>query len=306
MNSIDPMLGSPASIRTAAAKHDSRAATMSTQHAALARTIGGITDSEWSGSSKAAFLSTVDSLEPSFGRIRNLVDDVAETLRSYADDVEAIQDEAASVRAAQSNAADERERVTARRSRLARVVTGDDAVESDEISLRRAESGLAVLNTTDVQLSASWEALVLRRIALDASTAQVLAGSGAVGIVTISATGLGGMSDSEFLAWLGKLGPDQIAALAGDEDVAKRLAAMTDPEAVAGWWNALGGEFGKDSKDGSSAAQEAIIAAFPAVIGNLNGVLRDGRKDVRFAYLDAGTTSLENAAIATIDPKALE
>lgn len=272
MTAVDPTLGSPAEIRAAAKLHEKRSSTVTSQRSALARTIGGITDAEWTGAARASFGSTADSIEPSFGRIGSLLDSVAETLRTYADQVQAIQDEAARIRSAQASAADERERLSTKRTRLTKLVASDDAVESDTVSLRHTQNDLAALTTTDTQLASAWDALVQRRSQLDSSTADALSASDAVGIVSVSASDLSSMTDAQLLAWLGKLGPDQIAALAGDEDVADRLAGMTDPKAVAAWWDGLGGEYGKGSKADHSAAQDALIAAFPAVIGNLNGV----------------------------------
>jgi WXG100 family type VII secretion target len=272
MSALDPTRGSPAGIRAAARLHDERATSVTDQRSALAKTIGGISDAEWSGTAQVSFVTTADSIEPSFGRIASLLDSVADTLRSYADGVEAIQDEAARIRSAQASAADERERLTAKRTRLTNLVASDDAVEADTVSLHRTRNDLEALTTTDTQLASTWDALVQRRAQLDASTADALNRSDAVGVIALSATDLSAMTDAQFLAWLGRLGPDQVAALAGDDDIAERLAGMTDPKAVAAWWEGLGGEFGKGSSDEHSSMQDAFIAAFPSVIGNLNGV----------------------------------
>lgn len=272
MSAIDPTLGSPAEIRAAAKLHEKRSSIVMSQRSALGRTIGGINDAEWTGAARASFGSTVDSIEPSFGRIGSLLDSVAKTLRTYADEVQAIQDEAARIRSALASAASERERLSTKRTRLTNLVASDDAVESDAVSLRHTQNDLDALTTTDTQLASAWDALVQRRSQLDTSTAEALTAGDSVGVVSVSATGLSSMTDTQLLAWLGKLGPDQIAALAGDEDLADRLASMTDPKTVAAWWEGLGGEFGKGTKDSHSAAQDALIAAFPAVIGNLNGV----------------------------------
>lgn len=80
------------------------------------------------------------------------------------------------------------------------------------------------------------------------------------------------MSDAEFLKWLSALTPDEIRALGSDQTIADRLAAMDDPEQVAAWWEAAGGDSGRGSADDFSVTQDALVAAFPAVLGNLNGV----------------------------------
>jgi uncharacterized protein YukE len=268
----DPTRGAPASIRATSRQHEARAQVLRDEQTRLERTAGGLSAGEWSGSAKRRFTSAAETLGPSYSRTASLIEHVAQTLSRYADEVERIQDEAARIRSAQDSAASDRERLVTNRSRLNESVDAGTDVESDHVMLRRVSHALTQQDDEDAQLSTRWDELVAERTRLDDRTAAELSGIESVGIVAAQAHSVGRMSDLQVLSWLSSLKPDQLLALRDDPAIADRLASVSDPEMIADWWSSAGGAHERGSSDEHSPEQDALIAAFPAVIGNLNGV----------------------------------
>lgn len=299
----DPSRGAPASIRATARHHEARAQVLRDEQTRLERTAAGLSASEWSGSARQRFTSAAETLGPSYARTAALIEHLAETLSRYADEVERIQDEAARIRSAQDSAAKERDQLVTDRSRLTESVDAGTDVEADHVMLRGVTEALMQQDTVDAQLSTRWEELIAERTRLDDGTAAKLSDVQSVGIVAVRARSVGRMSDRQLLSWLSSLTPDQIVALRGDPAIADRLDAVSDPELIVDWWSSMGGSHERGSSDGHSSQQDALIAAFPAVIGNLNGVAywaRDRANRKQLTTLIASASGVDLAAYKNI------
>lgn len=299
----DPTRGAPASIRLTARRHEARAQALRDEQTRLERAAEGLSTGEWSGSAKQRFTSAAGTLGPSYSRTALLVEHVAETLSRYADEVERIQDEAARIRSAQDSAAADRDRLITNRSQLNASVDAGTDVEADHVLLRRVTDALTQQDAVDSQLSTRWNELVAERTRLDDSTAAELDDVDSVGVVAVQAHSVSRMSDRQLLNWLGSLTPDQLLALRGDPAIADRLGSVSDPELIADWWSSAGGPHERGSSDGHSSEQDALIAAFPAVIGNLNGVAywaRDRANRIQLTTLIGSASGVDLAAYKNI------
>ena len=220
---------------------------------------------EWQGASKDRFTATVGTIPPAAHRVIGRIDAAIDVLDTYADTVRWIQDDAERVRAALLTNAMESAANTVALSTANTVASADDATEADGRRARRLQSDAQDLAATASRLQAEWDALVDRRAAADRAAASRLSGGDVLGVAPSSASALGSKSDAAFLAAIADMPPEVLAAQ--DESVAERLAGMP-PAVVQAWWDGLGG---RGSAGEHSAAQDALITALPAVIGNLNG-----------------------------------
>lgn len=299
----DPTRGAPASIRSAARQHEARARVVREEQTRLARTTGSLSAGEWSGSARERFASLSEALRPSYSRTAFLMEHVAETLSRYADEVERIQDEAARIRSAQDSAATDRHRLVADRARLHESVDAGTDVEADHVRLLRVTDALMQQDAVDSRLATRWGELVAERTRLDESTAAKLSDVESVGDVAVRAHSVGQMSDRQLLTWLDSLTPDQLVTLRDDPSIADRLRSISDPELIADWWASAGGSHEGGSGDGHSPEQDALIAAFPAVIGNLNGVAywaRDKANRKQLTMLIESASGVDLAAYKNI------
>ncbi|MBT2503125.1 alpha/beta hydrolase [Curtobacterium sp. ISL-83] len=254
----DPTAGDPSGIRRIARLHTQhsdavRAGSRHIVSAAEAASTG------WAGKAQQQFVAKAATVPASAQRIAARLDAAATALDAYAREVEQIQDEAQRLRTAQKNAADDAAENARAIHDATLTVQSSDAVESDTVRLQQLENGAAGLAGLAGRLSAQWDELVTRRAAADRRAASALENPSVVGKL-VSARTVAAMSDGQFLTWLGTLEKESIAALKNDPRIANRLAGM-DAKDVASWWRGLSGE-----------AKDALIAALPAVIGNLNGV----------------------------------
>jgi uncharacterized protein YukE len=263
----DPTAGDPASIRAIAATLQRQAGEIRTAASRVQRQADAVSAGEWTGKSRAPFVHAAADVSTGGERVATQVDQVATELTTYAARVEQIQDEARTIKAAQAR--NQHDAVTNSRST-------QKLQDSHAVDVAAQLGGLAVeaasLTASKRALNQSWDDLVARRKAADAATASKLRSSDSIGAFSVSASSISGMSDSQFLTFLAGLRPEEVAAFAGNSTIADRLAGLKDPEAVAKWWSGLGGEHGKGTAGEHSAAQDAFVAAFPAAVGNLNGV----------------------------------
>lgn len=265
MTAADPLAGDPAAIRALARRLSERSESVEHGLSKLERAVGHTHDG-WAGAAADRFVSSVEALEPGGRRIVSRIESASEVLTSYARTVDDIQREAERVRAAQASNADEIASNARAVHRASRVAESSDAVESDHVALQHLQAGAQQLATLQAGFDAQWQELVTRRAAADRAAAEGLADREVVGRALATASSLASMSDAAFLAAIAKLPADELATL-GD-GVEDRLANMPADQ-VAAWWDSMGG---RGSADEHSAVQEALITAFPAVIGNLNGV----------------------------------
>ncbi|MDR6171136.1 alpha/beta hydrolase [Curtobacterium sp. SORGH_AS_0776] len=221
---------------------------------------------DWRGASKDRFSVTVGTVPRAARRIIGRLDAAIDVLDTYADDVRAIQDEAERIRAAQMTNAMEVAANTVSLSAAVVAAAGKDATEADGRRARRLRSDADDLAATASRLQAEWDALVERRATADRAASAGLSATDVLGVAPSYSGTLGRMSDADFLAAVAAMPPEVLAAQ--DPSVADRLAGMP-PETVQAWWDGLGG---RGTAGEHSAAQDALITASPAVIGNLIGV----------------------------------
>lgn len=267
MMAVDPTVGSPAGIRSIAAALQQDASDIRAASSLVTSHAGSISDAVWTGSAKSSFVSSAGDVTASAERTAAHLDATVSTLLAYATRVEGIQREADVIRTQQRHNADELVRNSKRADKLAKADTGTDVAQLSTLGAEQA-----ALQVTRAALERSWQDLIARRTAADMDAASKLGATDVVGAVPLSTTRIAAMSGADLLAFLRGLHPEEISALAGDRTIARALAAMDDTRAVARWWEELGGDQGKGSYDEHSAAQDALLAAFPAAMGNLNGV----------------------------------
>ncbi len=293
----DPTSGDPASIRAIAATLQRRAGEIRTAAGRVQRQAEAVSAGEWTGKSRTPFVHAAADVSTGGERVATQVDQVATVLTTYAARVEQIQDEARTIKAAQAR--NQHDAVTNSRST-------QKLQDSHAVDVAAQLGGLAVeaasLTASKRTLDQSWDDLVARRKAADAETASKLRSSDAIGAFSASTSSISGMSDSRFLTFLAGLRPEEVAAFAGNTTIAARLAGLKDPDAVAKWWSGLGGEHGKGTAGEHTVAQAAFITAFPAAVGNLNGVAYWARDVANRSELarqkqasDDRLTDLENA-----------
>lgn len=254
----DPTTGDPAGIRRIARLHE-RHADGVRAGARLVATAAETASTGWAGRAQERFLAVAAAVQSSAHRSASRLDAAATTLQDYAREVEQIQDEAHRVATARQTVADDAA-ANARAIRDAsETARSADAVESDTVHLHRLQDTAADLAGAQGRLGVQWEELVTRRAAADRRAASALAASEVVGELR-SAAAITAMTDERFLAWLGTLDEETVAAAVDDPNVGIRLAGM-DATDVAAWWTGV-----------SRASKDALIATLPTVIGNLDGV----------------------------------
>ncbi|MFJ4297602.1 alpha/beta hydrolase [Curtobacterium sp. NPDC089689] len=260
----DPFAGDPRAVKklsTALADHQDDIRRGATK---VARTADDAAD--WTGASKDRFAATVGTIPPAAQRIIGRLDAAIDVLDTYADAVQQMQDEAERIRASQLTTAIDSAANVVALSSATTAASAKDATEADGRRAQRLQSDADDLAATAERLQGEWDALVERRAAADRAAASGLSDTDVLGIAPSYAGSLGAMSDADFLAAVAGMPPEVLAAQ--DKSVADRLAWMP-PETVQAWWDGLGG---RGSAGEHSAAQDALITALPAVIGNLNGV----------------------------------
>lgn len=260
----DPFAGDPGAVgklSTALADHQDDIRRGATK---VARAADDAAD--WTGASKDRFAASVGTIPPAAQRIIGRLDAAIDVLDTYADTVRQIQDEAERIRASQLTTAIDTAANVLALSSASTAASAKDATEADGRRAQRLQSDADDLAAIAERLQGEWDALVERRAAADRAAASGLSDIDVLGVAPSYAGSLGAMSDADFLAAVAGMPPEVLAAQ--DRSFADRLAGMP-PETVKAWWDGLGG---RGSAGEHSAAQDALITALPAVIGNLNGV----------------------------------
>ena len=260
----DPLSGDPGTMKRLAKQLTERSRSIAAGASATARA-SALADG-WQGASRQRFTATASTLPDAANRVRAQVDAAATVLGTYAEQVRHIQDEAQRIRSAQDNAAADGARNAGSTARAARAAHADEASDADRAALRRLQSSSHDLALMQARLATQWTELVARRQAADRAAASALSGSDVVGNTISLTASMPSMSDADFLVALSRMPPEQLAAL--QKQIVARLASM-EPDVVEQWWDSMGG---RGSAGEHSAAQDGLITALPAVIGNLNGV----------------------------------
>lgn len=260
----DPLAGDPAAVTKLSRALADRQDDLRTGATTVARAADDAAD--WEGASKDRFSATVGTIAPAAQRIIGRLDAAIDVLGTYADEVQRIQDEAERIRASQLTTAMDSAITALSLSAAKLAVSAKDATDADARQARRLQSDADDLAATASRLDAEWDALVRRRATADRAASAGLSDTEVLGVAPSYSGTLGRMSDADFLAAVAAMPPEVLAAQ--DPSVADRLAGMP-PETVQAWWDGLGG---RGTAGEHAAAQDALITALPAVVGNLNGV----------------------------------
>jgi uncharacterized protein YukE len=275
----DPTAGDPDAIRRTARLFERHAEAVRAG-ARLVVDAAETASSGWAGKAQEQFLTVAATLPSSARRIASRLDAAAATVHAYAREVEQIQDEADRLQRAQQSAVDDAAANARAIRETSAIVQSAEAVESDTVQLRRLRDASAEIAASQDRLDAQWEELVTRRAAADHRAATALEEPEVVGELR-SPRAITTMSDERFLAWLGALDDETVPAAVDDPNVGIRLAGM-GAAAVAAWW-----------KDLRRASKDALIAALPRVIGNLDGVAYADRGAANWRTVDRVSRAIE-------------
>lgn len=243
---------------------------------------------QWTGRSRNAFVSTLESAAPDLDVLITGLDATAAALNRYAAQVEQIQD---AQRALEHQRDQARRTVWDRQRRLrdlastpGMIGTGSDRAHPFEDPVTadirahvtdQLDSEQAILRQVDT----NWDLLVTRRRQADAACVAALDSRDTLGN-TWRLTGSAIRTDTpeQLLALLGALGSTDLLILLKLHPELVGKIQKADPAAVAAWWARLpsahhdGQPDGQADANGFSAEQAAMIAGAPTLIGSLNGL----------------------------------
>jgi uncharacterized protein YukE len=274
----DPGAGQPSGIRALAAERSAKAESLRTVYSGVISAAEAVTESEWRGKSRAAFMSAVESVTPDLLLLARGLDAQAQALDWYSGQVQQIKDRQAALELQRSRALSALETVQfaldASHLRDDRVLL-EEAVGTGErtaaILRQRAHltESISAEKSALRQVDAQWEELVTWRRQVDTHCAEALSGPEVLGgtwqftDATIRTT-----SPADLLAKLvGLSATDFKVLLTVHPELAAQLA-QTDPTVIAAWWKGMDGAI----QGVASVGQAALIAGIPGIIGNLNGV----------------------------------
>lgn len=253
----DPGVGSVFELRGYASARSAAAERLRTDIAAnFAAALSHATG--WSASTADAVRGVVANLQTELKVIADQLNQEARAIGAYASEVERIQDRVRAIR---------------NRSReLDRRTWGlMSAGEHEE----RAAVSIALIKEERVELDLRMRALVMDREHADSACVATLAGAGVLGAFASFSTA--STDGADLLSKLALLSPTDLLILAHTHpELFEQLRkSPPDPTEVAEWWSEL-----------EPAAQAALIAGAPAVIGNLNGVAYGARDKANRIELD--------------------
>jgi hypothetical protein len=269
---VDPGAGEPAAIRGMGLLRRAKAVELRGVCATVTAAQSTVTGSVWSGKARGAFMATLDQVTPDLVLLADGLEAQAAALLVYAGEVAQIKDAQLRLQARRETAQDAL--VVARRGVVSQL-------EQDVMLLAGAEGGAAlarvrraeetILAETSVlrQVQSEWDLLVARRRRADDVCVTALTGPDTLGkTASFLGTSVAAVTPNRLLMMLDGLSATDLAVvLQTHPGLSAKLAAAT-PGAVAAWWAGLNGPVSGTP----SAAQAALIAALPAVIGNLGGV----------------------------------
>lgn len=271
MSGEEPDVGDPAGI-TALGKHwHDRADAVQDALAKIASASDVTASPTWKGDAQTRFAALLDEMRPSASGLVALFDAAGDAFDQYAKDVQRIKDDADAIRLQRGTVAAELAGQQLTLPTLRSAAKADDATEADATSLANAERAIADAGDRSAALDAQWEQLVQDRTTADQALLRVITGPETLGrLGSIEGRGVGA-SDEDLASMLAGLSPTELGALLMlDRNLADRIADMS-PDEVAALWKTLGG--GKDTTGAEhTAAQDALIASLPAVVGNLAGL----------------------------------
>lgn len=266
VDSTDPGAGDPYAIRQAAVDREDKARVLrdvlTTAKAELALSDGDA----WTGSSRLVFERHIEAALPELELLQSSLDAVASTLRVYADEIDAIQDEQQTLERHLSRLQNDRDELYESwkwSAEFGELFESEEYAEKAELlagELRTAESDLTAAE-------ADWDALVKRRQRADEDCIAALQSRDVRG----NFAGLpdsGAATTDQVLEVLSRLtGADMRLLLASNPDLLDRLHKAS-PDDVAEWWAGMS----PPETDERSPQQELLIENLPAFIGALGGL----------------------------------
>jgi hypothetical protein len=273
----EPGAGEPESIIAAGYERGTRA------HEIRTGVLGGlsgaknrISGSEWQGDGANAYQGSLETVITQVEPLATELEAEAFALVKYGNQVETIKSKAQALQSSIDNATDELMELQKQDSLLgpetppslspSKPPPADDSALFRDILTQSIETKQGELRAFDAQ----WDTLYNERVAADNEFVAALTGSGVRG-------GLGGMPAGgpatlnldALLSLLSSLNQAELTALLAVYPGLGDQLVGADPEKVAEWW------FGYSDAANPlqpTPAQLALIAAIPAVIGNLEGV----------------------------------
>jgi uncharacterized protein YukE len=284
----DPGAGDVAGIRGLAKHWRQHADGVRSALRALSDATSHTESDAWKGSSQRSFASLLHEISPSAQKLVAQFDATAEAFDTYATAVERIQDDVRANQLAQASVSTIIAAQSVVLPGLTSAAAAGGATEADAARLRSATHALADADDRMTTLGAAWQQLVEERAAADSAVIAAITGPDSLGALAKLANGGRGLSDADLLHALATLSPTELGALlASDPDIRGRIKGMS-PDAVAAFWNSLGGQ---GTAKHHSAQQDALIALLPRVIGNLGGVPAWARDRANRITLAAATAT---------------
>ncbi|MFF1877223.1 alpha/beta hydrolase [Leifsonia sp. NPDC058230] len=293
MDTRDPGAGEPAAIRGLAAVRSTKAESLRAVHSDVTASVNAVSESEWRGKSRVAFISAVESVSPELLVLANGLDAQAQALGSYAAQVQQIKDRQAALELQRSRALSALE--TFQRSLDASHHRDDRALLEEAVGRRDDRTTAILRQRTQLteslgaeqsrlkMIDAQWEELISWRRQADRVCADALSGKAALGATwqfndrTIRTT-----APADLAGMLVGLSANDLRLLVAVYPALGEKVAQLDPGVAAAWWNGM-----NDALEGApSAAQAALIAGIPGVIGNLDGVAYWARDRANNVFLE--------------------
>lgn len=249
----------------------------------------------WTAKTAVAFAASVQGLIAEVQVIIGGLETDAGALKQYAAMVEQIQDQAIALQRRQDDAQADQARLLQRFSDLytaANPPLSWPFKEPDVRERERVAEGVRETRSTLAQVEVRWDELARQRQAADDACIAALASVSSRGnLAGRGTTELSHLGTTELLQKLGGLSATEITILVqNNPGLAEKF--WTSPPNAAGveaWWSGL-----------DAAAQGALVAALPIVIGNLEGVPYATRVQANKHNISTGIATLEEE-IAVLD-----
>lgn len=234
----------------------------------------------WKGRSGEAFVASTADVAAELRGLAAGLEHQTSTLQTYGRAVEAIQAEVRVLEArrtmAQTSLALAAAHVEAIRREAEHMVAADPTGLASEEEYRRGEKSMWERRADEdrhelLSVDRAWDDLVEERAVVDRRCVTALHDPVVMGrLPSIREAAVATASPEQLLALLGGLSRTDLALLLQDHPELVDVAFRADPERVRAWWDELGR--GSVDDDGMTAAQAALIAGAPAIIGALDGV----------------------------------
>jgi uncharacterized protein YukE len=300
----DPGVGEPAGIRSLAKERSAKAAELQKVHIEVKSAPETISASSWTGKSRAAFGSAVDSVLPDLALLAAGLAAQAATLHTYAGQVQQIKDEQAALEQQRRTALAALSRLqTQYRNAGPYLLTPMTIPDPDKDAEHCREQAritekISAERSTLAGIDAHWDQLVRRRRQIDLAAADSLAGRDVLGpIWAFTSPKIESTDPAALLAMMATLSASDLRILLKEHRFLADKLAGAAPEAVAAWWKGMDGPVGGKP----SAAQNVLITMIPTVLGNLNGVAFWARDRANHLALDQAIEAAKKDPTSYLD-----